>query len=90
MHEFIEAFKFIAHNGAIAGEPGLPTLSHLAFETLRVAAIGVAISVVIAVPLGVWLGHMHRGSFAAINVGNIGRALHLLFDEIREMRAPQS
>jgi osmoprotectant transport system permease protein len=30
---------------------------------------------VIAVPLGVWLGHIHRGSFLAINVGNIGRAL---------------
>jgi osmoprotectant transport system permease protein len=75
MHEFIEAFKFIAHNGAIVGEPGLPTLSHLALETLRVAAIGVAISIAIAVPLGVWLGHLHRGSFLAINLGNIGRAL---------------
>jgi osmoprotectant transport system permease protein len=75
MHEFIEAFRFIAHNGAIAGQPGLPTLSHLALETLRVAAIGVAISVAIAVPLGVWLGHVHRGSFVAINLGNLGRAL---------------
>lgn len=75
MHEFLEAFRFIAHNGAIAGAPGLPTLTHLALETLRVAAIGLAISVVIAVPLGVWLGHIHRGSFAAINLGNIGRAL---------------
>ncbi len=44
-------------------------------ETLKVGAIGVAISVVIAVPLGVWLGHIHRGSFLAINIGNIGRAL---------------
>ena len=26
-------------------------------------------------PLGVWLGHIHRGSFLAINVANIGRAL---------------
>ncbi|MHB8240467.1 MAG: ABC transporter permease [Solirubrobacteraceae bacterium] len=75
MHEFIEAFKFIAHNGAIAGQPGLPSLAHLALETLKVGAIGVAISVVIAAPLGVWLGHVHRGSFVAINVGNIGRAL---------------
>jgi osmoprotectant transport system permease protein len=75
VHEFVEAFRFIAHNGAVAGQPGLPTLSHLALETLKVAAIGVAISVVIAVPLGVWLGHIHRGSFLAINVGNIGRAL---------------
>ena len=32
-------------------------------------------SLVIALPLGVWLGHLHRGSFVAINVSNIGRAL---------------
>ncbi len=75
MHEFVEAFKFIGHNGAIAGQPGLPSLTHLALETLKVGAIGVAISVLIAVPLGVWLGHIHRGSFLAINIGNIGRAL---------------
>src|ERR1700693_534464 len=75
MHEFIEAFRFIAHNGAIAGQPGLPTLTHLSLETLKVSAIGVAISIVIAVPLGVWLGHLHRGSFLAITLGNIGRAL---------------
>jgi osmoprotectant transport system permease protein len=75
LHEFVEAFRFIAHNGAIAGEPGLPTLTHLSLETLRVSAIGLAISIVIALPLGVWLGHLHRGSFAAINLGNIGRAL---------------
>ena len=29
----------------------------------------------IALPLGVWLGHIHRGSFLAINVSNLGRAL---------------
>src|SRR3978361_92225 len=75
MHEFVEAFKFIGHNGAIAGQQGLPTLTHLALETLKVGAIGVAISIVIAVPLGVWLGHIHRGSFLAINIGNLGRAL---------------
>jgi len=34
-----------------------------------------AIAVAIALPLGVWLGHVRRGSFAAINLANIGRAL---------------
>jgi osmoprotectant transport system permease protein len=29
----------------------------------------------IAIPLGVWLGHIHRGSFIAINFSNVGRAL---------------
>jgi osmoprotectant transport system permease protein len=75
MHEFVEAFRFILHNGAIAGEPELPSLAHLALETLKLGAIGVAVSALIAVPIGVWLGHIHRGSFAAINLGNVGRAL---------------
>jgi osmoprotectant transport system permease protein len=75
VHEFIEAFRFIARDGAVPGGPPLPSLAHLALETLKVSAIGVAISLVIAVPLGVWLGHIRRGSFLAINVGNVGRAL---------------
>jgi osmoprotectant transport system permease protein len=37
------------------------------------AAMGVALG--IAVPLGVVLGHIHRGSFVAINLANVGRAL---------------
>jgi osmoprotectant transport system permease protein len=75
MHEFVEAFRFILHDGAIAGEPQLPSLLHLALQTLKVGALGVVTSVLIAVPVGVWLGHVHRGSFLAINVGNVGRAL---------------
>lgn len=40
---------------------------------LSLASIGVAMA--LSIPLGVWLGHIHRGSFLAINVSNIGRAL---------------
>jgi osmoprotectant transport system permease protein len=45
----------------------------IAHLELSFAAIGVAI--VLAIPLGAWLGHVHRGSFLAISVSNIGRAL---------------
>src|SRR5204862_3132712 len=75
MHEFVEAFRFIAHDGAVAGQPALPSLGYLTLQTLKVGAIGLAISLVIAIPIGAWLGHLHRGSFFAINTGNIGRAL---------------
>ena len=34
-----------------------------------------AISIVIGVPIGAFLGHIHRGSFIAINIGNVWRAL---------------
>ena len=75
MQSFIEAFKFIGRNGQVPGEPPLPTLVHLTLETLKIAGIGIAISVAIALPLGLWLGHIHKGSFVAINLGNIWRAL---------------
>lgn len=75
MNELTRALEFIGRNGQIPGSPHLPTLVHLTIETLYVSAIGVGISAVIALPLGVWLGHRHRGSFVAINVGNVGRAL---------------
>jgi osmoprotectant transport system permease protein len=67
MQDFIDAFKFIGDN------PGLFWDKTIAHVTLSGAAVAVAF--VIAVPIGVWLGHIHRGSFVAINVSNIGRAL---------------
>lgn len=42
---------------------------------LLIAGVALAVAIAIALPIGVWLGHVHRGSFAAINVSNIGRAL---------------
>ena len=45
------------------------------WEHLLLSGAAVAIAVAIALPLGIWLGHLHRGSFLAVNVANIGRAL---------------
>jgi osmoprotectant transport system permease protein len=75
MHNFVQAFHFIGNNGQLVGVPGTPTLTHLTVETLKVAAIGIIISLIIALPIGLWLGHIHRFSFVAINIGNIWRAL---------------
>jgi osmoprotectant transport system permease protein len=67
METFREAIEFLFDNTGLIWDK---TLEHI---WLSGAAIGVA--VVIAIPLGVWLGHLHRGSFLAINVSNVGRAL---------------
>jgi osmoprotectant transport system permease protein len=64
---FVDAVRFVFEHGGLIWEK---TVEHLA---LSGAAIGVAL--LVAVPLGVWLGHLHRGSFVAINLGNLGRAL---------------
>ncbi|HWF53479.1 MAG TPA: ABC transporter permease [Solirubrobacteraceae bacterium] len=70
-----DALSFIGRNGQIPGQSGFPTLVYLTLNTLKIAAIGIGISLVLAIPLGVWLGHIHRGSFIAINLGNIWRSL---------------
>jgi osmoprotectant transport system permease protein len=67
MHTFIDAIKFFGNHLSLIGDK---TVAHL---ELSFAAIAVAIA--ISIPIGVWLGHVHRGSFFAINVSNIGRAL---------------
>src|SRR5205823_13715821 len=62
-------------DGPIPGAPHIPPRVHLTLETLKIAGIGIALALLIALPIGLWLGHIHRGSFVAINVGNIWRSL---------------
>jgi osmoprotectant transport system permease protein len=64
---FGDALEFIVDRRALLLDK---TWEHI---LLSGAAMGVALA--IAVPLGVVLGHLHRGSFIAINLSNVGRAL---------------
>jgi osmoprotectant transport system permease protein len=67
VNDFLNAFPFIWHHGSLLWDK--------AVDQLEIAAIAMALSLLLAVPAGVWLGHLHRGSLLAINVGNLGRAL---------------
>jgi osmoprotectant transport system permease protein len=64
---FAGAFEFLAERHELVLEK---TWEHL---VLSGAALGVAL--LLALPLGVVLGHVHRGSSLAINAANVGRAL---------------
>ena len=44
-------------------------------EHLELSGAALGIALVLALPLGLWLGHLHRGFFFAISVSNVGRAL---------------
>jgi osmoprotectant transport system permease protein len=48
------------------------------WEHVLLAGAALVVSIAVAVPIGVVLGHLHRGSFVAVNVANIGRALPTL------------
>jgi osmoprotectant transport system permease protein len=73
------AFDFILHSresvsgGVCIGGPG--ELIDLAISHLAVSAAAIVIAVLIAVPVGLYLGHVGKGEFLAVSVSNIGRAV---------------
>lgn len=64
---FTGAFHFMAHN------PGFLWSKALDQIELSAAALGIALAV--ALPLGIVLGHFHRGATIAIGASILGRAL---------------
>lgn len=55
-----------------SGTDGIP---NRLLEHVAVSSLALAIAAVIALPIGVLLGHLGRGGFFAINVAGFGRAL---------------
>ena len=54
------------------GSHGIPVRI---LEHLELSGLAVALAILIAAPVALYLGHTGRGGFIAINVANIGRAL---------------
>ena len=67
LHTFVEAFRFIGDNQHF--------LLTKALEQLELAGAALLISVAIALPAGVVLGHYHRGANLAIGTSIVGRGL---------------
>jgi osmoprotectant transport system permease protein len=67
LHTFVEAARFIGDN------PGL--LATKTLEQLELSGAALAIALAVALPLGILLGHLHRGSTVAIGASIVGRAL---------------
>jgi osmoprotectant transport system permease protein len=76
---FGEAFEFVfqgreaATGGVMVG--GLDQVLELAAKQLEVTLLALLVSLVLALPVGVLLGHYGRGEFVAVSAGNAGRAI---------------
>jgi osmoprotectant transport system permease protein len=64
---FVDAVRFIPDNEHLLLQKTLE-LAELAFTALGIA-------ILIGLPLGLWLGHRHRGLFVALGASSLGRAL---------------
>jgi osmoprotectant transport system permease protein len=67
---FADALQFVQDN------PGL--LWDKVVEQLELSAAAVGVALLVALPVGIGLGHLRRFSFVAISVANVGRALPTL------------
>ncbi|HEX9094585.1 MAG TPA: ABC transporter permease [Candidatus Dormibacteraeota bacterium] len=54
------------------GDGGIP---HRTFEHLTMSGASVLVAALIALPIGIAIGHFGRGGILAINISNIGRAV---------------
>lgn len=70
-------FIFNGANSVAAGQHvgGPDFIWHLTKEHIKISFLALVLSLVIAMPIGVLLGHRRRGEGFAIGVGNAGRAL---------------
>jgi osmoprotectant transport system permease protein len=77
--QFGDAIDFIFNErespagGAQVG--GLAEMWELMWPHLKLSGAAMGIACLVSIPLGLWLGHLHRFGFLAINVSNVGRAV---------------
>lgn len=67
LHTFVDAFRFIGDN------PGF--LLTKAWQQIELAAAALGLAALVALPVGIVLGHYHRFSTAAIGASIVGRGL---------------
>jgi len=79
--DFNDAIDFIFHEReSVSGGVQVGGSELLGFlgTHLYLSAVAILISCAIAVPIGLWLGHIRRGQFVAISISNVGRAVPTL------------
>lgn len=64
--------QWFLDSGHWQGDGGIP---HRTFEHLGMSGLSVLVAALIALPIGIAIGHYGRGGILAINVSNIGRAV---------------
>ncbi len=71
-HFLTDVWHWLTASEQWHGGDGIP---HLLANHVRISISSLLVSMLIALPLGAWLGHRRVGGIVAINIANIGRAI---------------
>jgi osmoprotectant transport system permease protein len=72
MEPFADAIAWFTDPAHWAGTNGVP---NRLFEHVWLSALCVVMAIVVAVPVGLLIGHTGRGAFVTVSVANIGRSV---------------
>ena len=72
MRLFADTFAYLTDGASWTGSGGI--LARLV-EQLLLTATALGIAMAVGLPIALWLGHLGRGGFLAINISNVGRAI---------------
>jgi osmoprotectant transport system permease protein len=67
-----DAWAYLVDPASWTGSEGMLALL---LQQLLISVTALAVAMVLGLPLALWLGHLGRGGFLAINVSNVGRAV---------------
>ena len=69
---FGDTWSYLSDGANWSGNTGI---LHLLLQQLLLTVTALAVAALIGLPVALWLGHLGRGGFLAINISNIGRAV---------------
>lgn len=69
---FGDTWRYLTDGANWSGSGGM---WHLLLQQLLLSVSALALAVAIGLPIALWLGHLGRGGFLAINISNVGRAI---------------
>jgi osmoprotectant transport system permease protein len=72
MHVFSEVLHWLTSSAHWSGPDGIPARVG---EHVGISLASVAVAVLLAVPVGLLVGHKRRGEFLAVSIANVGRAV---------------
>jgi osmoprotectant transport system permease protein len=72
MRAFGDLARWFADGAHWTGPEGVPTR---VLEHIELSVVAVALALIVAVPVGLMIGHVRRGEFVAVSVANLGRAI---------------
>lgn len=72
MNIFADTWSYLTDPANWQGSDGM---GQLLVQQLLLSVTALAFAVLVGLPLALWLGHLGRGGFLAINISNIGRAV---------------